>query len=114
MTSLEIEDALSPFVERAKIAVGLRQQLETAYWQKWGHDVSCDQAVREWSAIQGDGKPTAAEIRAVLKTGVTADQVRSVLNRLPIPHISGIDAGEVVRRWLMDAFNEACWPDTND
>lgn len=132
--NLIIEDAISPMIERAKIAIGTFGARAEAHFSAaspvclHGHMESC--AICEarqdaWAAILADGHPTREEIRVAFRgrglSTVTHEEVRAVLIRAMLR-----DSPEMRRRkcenlppaqrlartvaaWIMEAFDEASW-----
>ncbi len=119
--SLVIEDALSPLIERAKIALGRFPQCTERFFAQ----PPDRQRAEDWAAILADGHPTRQEIVLAFRGrglgSVSPEEVRAViiqalLRDLPeMTHAADADLppqqqlARTVATWIMEAFDEACW-----
>ena len=131
--NLAIEDALSPLIERAKIACGTYNQRidpimarvarhEPRCKNKTGHCRTCARLSQEYAAEQ-QGPPSREEIKTALRGlgRLTHDQVRSVIiraflrdtpeDRGPAEDLPPMQRlARTVAIWIMEVFDDACWP----
>lgn len=126
-----IEDALSPMIERAEIAIGTFQERADRHFARPAHTCApgdceiCTAHQDAWSAILAEGHPTRQEIRVAFRGrglgSVSWDEVRAVIIRAILrdsPELMDTDYEELppmqqlartIANWIMEAFDDACW-----
>ena len=129
--NLTLEDAISPLLERAKIAFLTFDQRIERHYQKWnGHAPYEEQQfpierLDEYSSILNAGHPSRAEIKTAFRGlglgKISHDELRSVIIRMFLrdtPEDTETEfedlsqfqkLARVISGWIMDAFDDACW-----
>ena len=122
--NLIIEDAISPLVERAKIAFGSFGERMEHHSQKWAGQEFNTARQEEYAAVFSEGHPSRAEIKLVFRglgLGIiTREEVRAVIIRMFLrdtPEDTGDyetqapmqKLARTVANWIMGAFDDACW-----
>jgi hypothetical protein len=124
--NLVLEDAISPLVERAKIALGTFDARWRAFFSLREASTPQEHAERQeqYAALLNEGHPTPSEVRRALRGrglgSITYDELRAVIMRMFLrdtPEDCGAyeqlapmqQLARTVANWIMSAFEEAIW-----